>query len=694
MKRIIFFITLLLGLGNMVLAQNARELVKWKVTLSQTAEQQYQLAATAAMTGKWYLYAQDPGGDGSLLPPSVRVLNSDVKVVSPLTEVGKPKTKYIEELEYSVNYFSNNLTLNQTISVPEQAPVHVVISYMTCDEETQVCLAPVEDTLTLVYNTASNAYEAKGFDAALYKPTSDNEGDANAVTTTEQEAAQDRSLDVDTALETKSLLDLFIAGLIAGFIAFIMPCVYAMLPITVSFFTKRSKDRATGIKNAFIYSLSIIAVFVAIGGLISLLFGPKTMYELSTSIGFNLFVFVIFVVFGLSLLGAFEITLPSSWNNKLDSKANTNSVGGIFFMALVLVVVSFSCTSAFISSLIVYIISSGNSLGGVIGFLGFGVALALPFSIFALFPSLLNNVAKSGGWLNAVKVTMGFIELAMALKFLSNVDLQYHWGILDFDVYLSLWIAIFGALTLYLFGFIRFSHDGDLPQNLFGKPYLSVTRTLFALTSLAFTMYLIPGLWGAPLTAVSGFLPERKTLEFNIHDKLTEIHTNTNTTTNLGDHAPKKYTNILHSEFPGINTYFDYEEALAASKALKKPLLVDFTGHSCVNCRKMERTVLSKPQILKRLKEEFLLVSLYCDDKTPLAPEDVVVTAEGKTLKTIGDKNLDIQLNKYQAVAQPYYVFVDGDANNLIIAGGYDPDIERFNRILDEALLRFKQQNP
>lgn len=691
MRHIIFLLTLLFGLNNVLQAQDARELVKWNITLKPTTDDAYRLDATASMTGKWYLYAQDPGGDGSLLPPTVTVLNKNIKIINPLTETAKPKTKYIEELEYSINYFSTSLTLTQTIAVPNNEAVHVVVSYMTCDEETQVCLAPVEDTVSLIYNSATSAYEAQPFNAALLN---DEQVGADTPIESSVNANEDRSLDVDTALESKSLLDLFIAGLIAGFIAFIMPCVYAMLPITVSFFTKRSKDRATGIKNAFIYSLSIIAVFVAIGGLISLMFGPKTMYELSTSIGFNLFVFVIFVVFGLSLLGAFEITLPSSWNNKLDSKANTNSIGGIFFMALVLVVVSFSCTSAFISSLIVYIISSGNSLGGVIGFLGFGVALALPFSIFALFPSLLNNVAKSGGWLNAVKVTMGFIELAMALKFLSNVDLQYHWGILDFDVYLSLWIAIFGALTLYLFGFIRFSHDGDLPQNMFGKPYLSVTRTLFALSSLAFTMYLIPGLWGAPLTAVSGFLPERKTLEFNIHDKLTEIHTNTNNTIALGDHAPKKYTNFLHSEFPGIQTYFDYEEALAASKALNKPLLVDFTGHSCVNCRKMERAVLSKPQILKRLKEEFLVVSLYCDDKTPLDPADVVTTADGKVLKTIGDKNLDIQLTKYQAVAQPYYVFVDGDANNLIIAGGYDPDIERFNRILDEALLRFKNNNP
>nr|WP_240830758.1 cytochrome c biogenesis protein CcdA [Niabella ginsengisoli]MCH5599080.1 hypothetical protein [Niabella ginsengisoli] len=300
----------------------------------------------------------------------------------------------------------------------------------------------------------------------------------------------------DDNLNKSSLWELFLAGLVAGFIAFIMPCIYALLPITVGFFTKRSKNRATGIKNAVLYSLSIIFIFTAIGALVSLLFTEKTMYELSTSMGFNLFVFVLFVVFGISLLGAFEITLPASWSTKLDSKANSNSFGGIFFMALVLVVVSFSCTSAFISSLIVYIVKSGNSLGGVVGFLGFGLAIALPFALGAFFPSVLNNIAKSGGWLNSVKVTMGFLELAMAMKFLSNVDLQYHWRLLDFEVYLSIWIVIFGLLGLYLLGKLRLSHDDQLPKNSYGLPYLSVTR-LFSPLQLYHSQYILYQACGA-----------------------------------------------------------------------------------------------------------------------------------------------------------------------------------------------------
>ncbi len=690
MKKILLLLCTLFAVFN-INAQDAREFVKWQLSATSQEDQKVILSAHATMQGEWYMYAQDPAGDGSLIPPNVVVIETkNVKSLQDVKEVQKYKTKHIAELEFDINYHVHELTLNQTVSVQNNAPIVVAINYMTCDLKTQVCLTPVDDTFALVYDAVANKYAPAPYNASMLQDVVAKADDVNSDTIAQTEV-EEKSLHVEAGLEKKSLLEIFIMGLLAGFVAFIMPCIYAMLPITVSFFTKRSKDRATGIKNAFLYSLSIIAIFVAIGALVSILFGPKTMYELSTSMGFNLFVFAIFIIFGVSLLGAFEITLPSSWTSKLDSKANTNSFSGIFFMALVLVLVSFSCTSAFISSLIVYIIGSGNSLGGIVGFFGFGLALALPFSIFALFPSLLNNVAKSGGWLNAIKVTMGFIELAMAMKFLSNVDLQYHWGILNFDVYLCIWIAIFGALTLYLLGFIRFSHDGDMPQNMFGKSYLTVTRTVFAMFSLAFTLYLVPGLWGAPLTMVSGFLPERKTLEFNIHDKLVELQANTAKESALGEHKPKKYTDRLHSEFPGIETYFDYHEALAASKALNKPVLVDFTGHSCVNCRKMERAVLSKPDILKRMRDEFIIVSLYCDDKTKLSESEIITGSDGKKITTLGAKNLELQYTKFNAVAQPLYVFVDSDGNIILNAGGYDPDIDRFHKVMDEVLSKFSK---
>jgi len=414
------------------------------------------------------------------------------------------------------------------------------------------------------------------------------------------------------------------------------------------------------------------------------------MYEISSHIVFNMFIFVLFVIFGLSLLGAFEINLPSGLTNRLNSKANTNSIGGIFFMALVLVVVSFSCTSAFIGNLIVYIFKSGNQLGGIIGFLGFGLALALPFAIFALFPGLMNNVAKSGGWLNAVKVTMGFIELAMAMKFLSNVDLQYHWGILNFDVYVSIWVVLFGALSLYLFGAIRFRHDSELPANDFGKPHLTVTRLMFAILFSSFTIYLIPGLWGAPLKLVSGFLPERKTMEFNIHDDLVKIQTYTYKPSD-NEIQPKKYTDVLKSEFPGIETFFDYEEALEAAKAMNKPVFVDFTGHSCVNCRLMERNVISKPEILRILKDEFVVVSLYCDDKTKLPEHEWKKSAKypDKVLKTIGAVNLDLQLTKFDNVSQPLYVIVNGEGKQLTAPIG-STDYEKFRNMLTDGLEKHK----
>ncbi len=671
MKRILLFLALIAA-ALLAKAQDVDSIIKWKYEINNTGANTYEVVATATIEDKWYLYAADPGGDGSQVPTTLTVEeNNLVKLTGKAEAQETPKAKYEPELDFTINIHEKQLTIVQKVETEYKTEIKGKVSFMTCTYD-GLCLQPTERTFS---------FNVEGKEAP-------------AVNTAKSE------LDATDDLEQKSLWELFIMGILAGFIAFIMPCIYAMLPITVSFFTKRSKNRATGIRNAIVYSLSIIAIFTAIGGLMSILFGPKTMYELSTSMGFNLFVFVVFMVFGVSLLGAFEITLPASWSSKLDKKANANSFGGIFFMALVLVVVSFSCTSAFISSLMVYIFKSGNSLGGIVGFFGFGLAIALPFAITALFPSLLNNIAKSGGWLNAVKVTMGFIEIAMAMKFLSNVDLQYHWGILNFDVYLSIWIILFTVLGIYLLGFIRFSHDDGLPKNMFGQTYLSVTRLFFAMTSLAFAMYMVPGLWGAPLTPISGFLPERKTLEFNINDKLIELQTNAaislneNTDGEEGNSVrPKRYTNLLKSELPGIETYYDYNEALAASKVLNKPIMLDFTGHSCINCRKMERAVLSKPDILRRLKQEFIVVSLYCDDRNKLDEDEQGLKSEnGTLLKTIGDKNVDLQLTKFNSLAQPLYVFVDADGNTLINAGGYDPDVQLFHKKMDEAIKRFKKQ--
>lgn len=483
--------------------------------------------------------------------------------------------------------------------------------------------------------------------------------------------------------EEKSMWQIFLEGFLAGLGAFIMPCIYAMVPVTVSFFTKRSKTRKQGIKNAAVYTASIIGIFTLIGFLITVVFGKGALNEMASSAWFNVGVFVLFMIFGISFLGAFEITLPASWSNKIDSKSGLNSYSGIFFLALTLVIVSFSCTVPFIGALTV-LIAKGSFWAPLVGFFAFSLALSLPFAVFTIFPSLLNNMAKSGDWLNTIKVSLGFIELALALKFFSSADLAYHWGILDREVYLSLWIVIFGLLGLYLLGKLKFHHDNELPKNDYGQPYLSVTRLFFAIASLSFTVYMIPGLWGAPLNGISAWLPEMKTQDF----KLAAGNINSSNTATLSTGPqPKKYTDLLESEIPGVNSFFDYDEALAAAKALNKPLMIDFTGHSCANCRKMEREVLNNPEVMQRLQNEFVVVSLYVDDKFQL-PENEWTTSklDGKVLKRMGEKNLDFEVALTNNNAQPYYVFVDTNGKLLTTEGyGYNPSIPGFLAHLDKV---------
>jgi thiol:disulfide interchange protein DsbD len=486
-----------------------------------------------------------------------------------------------------------------------------------------------------------------------------------------------------------SMWSFFLGGLLAGLGAFIMPCIYAMVPVTVSFFTKRSTSRKQGIKNAVYYSLSIISIFTAAGFLITLLFGPGALNALASSAFFNVFVFLMFVLFGISFLGAFEITLPASWSNRMDSKANFSSFSGIFFMALTLVIVSFSCTVPFIGLLTVWT-AKGGMLAPLVGFLGFSLALSLPFALFAFFPALLNKMAKSGGWLNTVKVALGFVELALALKFLSSADLAYHWRILDREVYLSLWIVIFGLLGLYLLGKLKLHHDDDLPKNDYGHPYLTVTRLMFAIASLTFTVYLVPGLWGAPLKGISAWLPEMRTQDFNLNKTVLRRAEVASEPVNTSAIRPVKYTDILESEVPGVQAFFDYDEALQAAKQMKKPLMIDFTGHSCANCRKMEQEVLSDPEIMKRLQRDFVVVSLYVDDKYKLPENEWYKSKDGSQIKTLGTKNLDFEITLTQNGAQPQYVFVDGNGTIIKNAGGYVNDINRFIKILDDVKAAYK----
>jgi thiol:disulfide interchange protein len=489
----------------------------------------------------------------------------------------------------------------------------------------------------------------------------------------------------ESDVANQTLWQIFLLTFLTGLLAVITPCVFPLIPVTVSFFLKRSKTRVEGIRNALWYSLSIIGIYTVPTILLVLIFGDDILYQISTSAISNLLFFAIFLVFAISFFGAFELQLPNSWANKADQKAGKGGLGGIFFMALTLVIVSFSCTGPIVGTLLGQTSTGGVSTAPIIGMLGFGVGLALPFSLFAFFPSMLQSLPKSGGWLNSVKVSFGFIELALALKFLSNVDLIYHWRLLDRDVFLVLWIVIFVLLGIYLLGKLKFSHDSDLP-------YVSVPRLFFAIASFSFALYILPGLWGAPLRHLSGFIPPDGTQEFNL-DALKYQMGNAptqSTTTSLAQ-PPKRLADKLHVPY-GLVAYFTLEEGMAAAKALNKPIMLDFTGHSCANCRKMEKEVWKDPEVLKRMKENFVLVSLYVDESTDLPIKEQYTKKDGDRVITEGDKNLDYEITQFGFNAQPLYMFLDLDGKPLSsIKYGYDPDIAKFIAHLDAAKAAFDQ---
>jgi thiol:disulfide interchange protein DsbD len=454
-----------------------------------------------------------------------------------------------------------------------------------------------------------------------------------------------------------SWLFIFLAGFFGGFIALLTPCVWPMIPMTVSFFLKRTKDRKKAIRDALTYGVSIIVIYLAMGLLITGIFGASALNDLSTNAIFNILFFLLLVVFAISFFGAFEIVLPASWTSKMDSKADsTTGILSIFFMSFTLVLVSFSCTGPIIGTLLVQAASMGKAIGPAIGMFGFALALSIPFSLFAIFPNMLQNMPKSGGWLNSVKVVLGFLELALALKFLSVADLAYGWRILDREVFLVLWIVIFALLGFYLLGKIRFSHDSELK-------FVSVPRLFMAIISLAFAVYMIPGLWGAPLKSISAFAPPLSTQDFNL------------------------YKNEVHAH------YDDYEAGMAHAKLVNKPVMIDFSGYGCVNCRKMEAAVWTDPKVKQIIENDYVLITLMVDDKTKL-PEVIEIEEYGKKrkLKTVGDKWSYLQRSKFGANAQPFYVLLDTDGKPLAPSYAYDEDINKYIQFLQTGLSNFKKK--
>lgn len=481
--------------------------------------------------------------------------------------------------------------------------------------------------------------------------------------------------------EQKTLFGIFLAGFVGGLAALLMPCIFPMLPLTVSFFTKGS-EKGKAFQRASLYGFFIILIYVVLGLLVTVAFGADALNSLSTNGIFNFFFFLLLVGFAASFLGAFEITLPSSWVNKMDANSDMGGIAGLFFMAGTLALVSFSCTGPIIGTLLVQAATTGALLGPAVGMFGFSFALAIPFALFALFPSAMNTLPKSGGWLNSVKVVLGFLELAFALKFLSNVDLAYHWEWFDRELFLALWIIIFGLMGIYLLGKLRFSHDSTLA-------FISVPRLFFAIIVLAFTVYLVPGLWGAPLRSVSAFLPPQETQDFDLYTSSLLGGSHSAGAEHQADDRPHKYSDIFHSPLK-LNAYFDYQEGLEAARRLNKPILLDFTGHACVNCRKMEANVWPDKEVYSMISNDYILIQLYVDDKTELAPEDVVTTPEGKTLKTIGKKWSDLQARKFKANSQPFYVLINpADEALLAQPQGADYDPENYKKFLESGLTAF-----
>lgn len=663
MKQLLTFIVLIAATFG-VNAQS--RIVKWEYSAEKKGEQEYILHLKGTVEKGWLIFSTSMKDDEA----NTRVVVDTAKAtLISVQEQGTVQTRKEPLLDNAdIKYLENNVELLATVKLKSPASkLGGTITAMVLKGEE---INPEEATFDIVLGgTPAKAAKAG------------------------EEVAKDGVAADDAS--NKSLWWIFLACLGGGFIALITPCVFSMIPITVSFFTKRSETRAQGIKNAFQYSFSIIVIYTFLGFAITKIFGASALNSLASNGIANMIFFVIFILFGFSFLGAFEINLPSAWANKADSRASKGSFVGIFFMALTLAIVSFSCTGPIIGNLLVLAAKGGNS-GPLVGMFGFSLALAIPFSLFALFPSWLNKIGKSGGWLNAVKVTLGFLELALALKFLSNVDMAYHWNLLDREIFLALWIVLFTLTGFYLLGKIKFSHDSDVP-------YVSVSRLCFAVTAFAFVVYMVPGMWGAPLKGISGFLPHEGSQDFNINRSLTDIAASLDGGVSTGSKnantiRPKKYTDILHSEIPGVeNLFFDFDEALAAAKAANKPLMLDFTGHTCVNCRKFEKSVLSNPAVMKILRNDFVVASLYTDEKTSLPEmEQYVSKFDNSKVTNVGQKNQDFEVTHFTRNSQPYYIPVDNEGKALVDKGyGYDPqeDADAFIAYLESAKAEFAKRS-
>ena len=654
--------------------------VKWSYSAKAINDTQVELNIRADIQPGWHVYSQFIA-EGGPIPTSFTFEKSkDYTLIKKVTESPKASSSLDKSFNMQIAFHEKQVVFKQLIAPNKNTTVKGKVEFMACNDKQ--CLPPEEVEFAIPVS-----FKAKPIDSVPSQLTtiSDNKLTAspdslkvNQPDTVLATSSINKTTKAITTEEAKSytLIGIFIAGFLGGLLAFFMPCIYPMIPLTVSFFTKRAGTKAKGVRSAFIYGVSIIVIYVALGLLITAVFGASALNEAASSATFNLIFFAVLVLFAISFLGAFEITLPSSLVNKMDERSNQGGLAGLFFMAFTLALVSFSCTGPIIGTLLVETVSHGSYLGPAIGMLGFSSALAIPFTLFAVFPSWLKELPKSGGWMNAVKVSLGFLELALAFKFLSNVDLAYHWNFLNRDVFLVIWITIFGVWGLYLLGKFKLAHDVEVG-------YISLTRLFFAMFVLGFTLYMIPGLFGAPLKGISAWLPPQATQDFDLYSKTFDAGSSTSST-------DKKYTGLFHAPH-GLDAFYDYDEGLAYAKKVNKPVLLDFTGWSCTNCRKMEATVWADSEVLKRLKKDYVLISLYVDDRTELSENEKYVSETGKKIKTLGNKWSDLQARKFKTNSQPYYVVVNSDGTKLVPPQAFNLDINNYISFLDSGKAAFSK---
>ncbi|WDF64499.1 protein-disulfide reductase DsbD family protein [Flavobacterium sp. KACC 22763] len=670
MKKIIIIVLLLFSASMFAQMYNP---VKWSTSVEKVSDKEYILKAQAKIQSGWHLYGQyiEEGGP-SRTAFTFKNPNKNFELIGKTTE--EKGHEVVDKIfDMKIKYFEDKALFTQKIKFTSDniSNIEGEVEFMVCDDSN--CLPPTSEELTFKIPTEKKL-AATEETAIVKEDTTTAKTEEKAVVQTEEKAIKP-AVSSPKKAESRGLLTIFILAFLSGFAALLTPCVFPMIPMTVSYFTKQSKTKVAGIRNAMIYGFSIVIIYVLLGSIVTAIFGADSLNALSTNVWFNLIFFILLVVFACSFLGAFEIMLPNALANKVDSQADKGGLIGIFFMALALAIVSFSCTGPIVGTLLVEAASKGG-IAPIVGMLGFSIAIALPFSLFAAFPGWLNALPKSGGWLNTVKVVLGFLELALAFKFLSNADLvlQLHW--LEREVFLAIWIAVFGMLAFYLFGKITLPHDSPLN-------HISVGRLGFGLLVLSFTIYLIPGLWGAPLKLISGFPPP---MQYSESPNGLGVSSNSELkiTGSLPEGAEHGPQNII--------TFHDYDKGMEYAKKVGKPVLLDFTGYACVNCRKMEELVWSDPKVLGILNNDVVLISLYVDDKKELPEsEQYVSETTGKKIKTIGNKWSDLQIKTYKANAQPFYVIVDHNSANLTVPSAYNPNIEEYYGWLQSGIKSFKK---